>query len=310
MVIKGVEILVIKGDITEVSAEAIVNFTNTSLYMERGVAGIIKKKGGKIIEEEAVKQGPIKMGAVVLTSAGSLKANYVIHAATEGLDSRINEEIIRRATSNALICAQKHKISSIIFFALGYGGEFSYEASSKIMAQEVWRYLRETEAPTLRKIIFVLSSRDAFKIFRKNVLNYIEYINRKITQGPFITVDGILEYGGGIVMVERSNPPLGWALPGGFVDYGESIEDAVCREVKEETNLEFVDFRQFKVYSQPNRDPRFHTISVVFAGRGKGVLKAASDAKNVKVFKMNSLPEKIAFDHRRIIEEYKEHTPK
>ncbi|MCK4809608.1 MAG: NUDIX hydrolase [Candidatus Omnitrophica bacterium] len=122
--------------------------------------------------------------------------------------------------------------------------------------------------------------------------------------GPYLTVDGIIEYQGGIVMIERSNPPLGWALPGGFVDYGESVEDAVVREVKEETNLDFIGVKQYKVYSKPHRDPRFHTVSVVFTGTGEGELIAASDAQNAAVFKADSLPEKIAFDHRQIITEY------
>ena len=105
-------------------------------------------------------------------------------------------------------------------------------------------------------------------------------------------------------MVERKNPPFGWALPGGFVDWGESVEEAVVREVKEETNLDFVNIQQFKVYSQPQRDPRFHTVSVVFVGKGEGILKASSDARNVKVFKFNNLPQVIAFDHKKIIEDY------
>ncbi|MBU0693988.1 MAG: NUDIX hydrolase [Candidatus Omnitrophica bacterium] len=126
----------------------------------------------------------------------------------------------------------------------------------------------------------------------------------KVSQGPFVTVDGIVEYRQGIVMIERSNPPFGWALPGGFLDYGESLESAVAREIKEETGLEFVDFKQFKTYSEPDRDPRFHTVSVVFTGCGQGELVAASDAKSAKVFELNSLPQNLAFDHGEIIRDY------
>ena len=172
------------------------------------------------------------------------------------------------------------------------------------MAQEVFRYTREFKKSSLKKVIFVLYSQDAFKTFEKNVVRYLEHMAKKISEGPFVTVDGIIEKDKGIVMIERSNPPFGWALPGGFVDYGESIEEAVAREMKEETNLDFVNFKQFKVYSQPDRDPRFHTVSVVFAGEGKGTLKADSDAKDARVFTLDNLPEKIAFDHRQVIHDY------
>ncbi|MFH1318073.1 MAG: macro domain-containing protein [Candidatus Omnitrophota bacterium] len=305
MKIHDTEIIVIKGDITKTKVEAIVNAANNQFLMGGGVAGVIKRKGGKIIEDQAVKQGPVKVGQAVLTTAGSLGVKYVIHATTMAMDFRTDEDIIRAATYNALQCARKHKISSIAFCALGCGvGGFSLESTSKIMAQEVFRYLKEEKSPTIKKVVFVLSSQDAYVIFNKNVYLYLDYIDKKISQGPFITVDGIIEYEGGVVMVQRSNPPLGWALPGGFVDYGESVETAVVREVKEETNLDFIDFKQWKVCSDPARDPRFHTISVIFIGKGKGTLKADSDVKDAKGYKLDSLPSKISFDHRKIIEEY------
>lgn len=306
MKINNIEILVTKGDITEADVQAIVNAANNKLVMGGGVAGVIKKKGGRIIEQEAVKQGPVDAGSAVLTSAGSLKQEYVIHVATMTLDFKTSEEIIRKASYNALLCAQKNNIFSLAFCALGCGtGGFSYSCASKIIAQEIFRYIRETKRPVLKKIVFVLYSQGAFEIFEQNVRRYLEYMTAKLCEGPFVTVDGIVEYNGGIIMVERSNPPLGWALPGGFVDYGESVEGAVAREIKEETNLDFLEFKQFKVYSQPDRDPRFHTVSVVFVGKGKGTIKADSDASDAKVFKLDFLPEKIAFDHREIIKEYK-----
>lgn len=305
MKLKDTEIIVMQGDITEADTEAIVNAANNRFLMGGGVAGVIKRKGGKVIEEEALSKGPVEVGEAVLTSGGALSAKYVVHAATMKMDFKTNAEIIRKAAYSSLLCSQKNKISSIAFCALGCGvGGFSYEAASKIMAQEVFRYLRETEEAELKRIVFVLYSSDAFKIFEKNVVRYLDYMNKKISQGPFITVDGIIQYQKGIVMIERSNPPLGWALPGGFVDYGENVEDAVLREVKEETNLDFVNFKQFKVYSKADRDPRFHTVSVVFTGEGKGELRADSDAKSAKVYELNRLPKEIAFDHRRIIEEY------
>ncbi|NQT28387.1 MAG: macro domain-containing protein [Candidatus Omnitrophica bacterium] len=299
------EVIVVKGDIVKADTEAIVNAANNEFCMGGGVAGAIKRAGGEIIEQEAMSKGPVNLGEAIITSAGSLKAKYVVHAVTMKMDFKTDEEIIRKATHSSLICAQENKISSIAFCALGCGvGRFSLQAASKIMAQEVFRYLWQIKEPILKKIIFVLNSDKAFGVFQKNVINYLEYISGKISAGPFLTVDGIIEYGQGIVMIERSNPPLGWALPGGFVDYGESVEEAVAREIKEETSLDFLNFKQFKVYSRPDRDPRFHTASVVFIGEGKGSLKADSDAKGVGVFKLDSLPEKIAFDHRKVIEDY------
>ena len=111
-----------------------------------------------------------------------------------------------------------------------------------------------------------------------------------------------------ILIGHRANDPnipaLSWCFPGGRPEYGEELETAVKREIKEETGLDFLNFKQFKIYSKGNRDPRFHTASVVFIGEGKGNLKADSDAKAAGVFKLDSLPENIAFDHREVIKDY------
>lgn len=305
MKMDGIEIIIVKGDITESSAEAIVNAANNQFQMGGGVAGAIRKAGGKGIEQEAMSKGPVEVGQAIITSAGNLRAKYVVHAVTMKMDFKTDEEIVRKATYSSLICSQENKVSSIAFCALGCGvGRLSLEAVSKVMAQEVFRYQWKIKQPSLAKIIFVLNSNKAFEIFNKNVIKYLEYINKKISSGPFLTVDGIIEYDRGIVMIERTNPPLGWALPGGFVDYGESVEEAVAREIKEETSLDFIDYKQFKIYSKGDRDPRFHTASVVFTGKGEGTIKADSDAMAAGIFKLDSLPEKIAFDHREIIEDY------
>jgi 8-oxo-dGTP diphosphatase len=124
-------------------------------------------------------------------------------------------------------------------------------------------------------------------------------------RNPLPTVDAIVEFGGGVVLVERRNPPSGWALPGGFVDWGESVEEAVAREVREETGLSLHDLRQFHVYSDPRRDCRAHTITTVFVARGEGTLRAADDAKAARVFRTDDLPREIAFDHRGILEDYR-----
>ena len=118
-------------------------------------------------------------------------------------------------------------------------------------------------------------------------------------------VDAIVDMGAGlIVLIERQNEPKGWALPGGFVDQGECLEDAVLREIKEETGLDVELVRQFHTYSDPTRDPRSQTVSTVFVARGKGQPRAASDAKSVNLYHQFNLPEDIAFDHRQILNDY------
>ncbi|OPY76852.1 MAG: Bifunctional NMN adenylyltransferase/Nudix hydrolase [Syntrophorhabdus sp. PtaU1.Bin058] len=127
---------------------------------------------------------------------------------------------------------------------------------------------------------------------------------RRELKTPLLTVDIIIRYRGGIVMIERKNPPPGWAIPGGFVDIGESIEDAAVREAKEETSLDVMLIEQFHAYSKPDRDPRFHTVSVVFIADGKGTLKGRDDARKAEIFTEDSLPGMIAFDHRGILTDY------
>jgi ADP-ribose pyrophosphatase YjhB (NUDIX family) len=121
---------------------------------------------------------------------------------------------------------------------------------------------------------------------------------------PLPTVDLIIEYNKGIILIKRRNPPEGWALPGGFVDSGESLEDAAVREAKEETGLDVDLLRQFHTYSAPDRDPRHHTITTVYIARAEGKAVAGDDAKEIGVFSKDMLPGQIAFDHREIINDY------
>jgi len=124
-------------------------------------------------------------------------------------------------------------------------------------------------------------------------------------RNPFPTVDIIIETEkGGIVLIERKNPPFGWALPGGFVDYGESLESAAVREAEEETSLKVELQYQLGAYSDPARDPRHHSISVVFIAKAEGEPRAADDARDVGVFGPDSLPDNLAFDHEKILQDY------
>ncbi len=127
-------------------------------------------------------------------------------------------------------------------------------------------------------------------------------------KNPVPTVDIIIELDDrdatGIVLIERKNPPYGWAIPGGFVDYGESLEEAAVREAREETGLDVVLKRQFHTYSDPSRDSRRHTITTVYIARGEGILQAADDAKNAGIFNRENLPGNIVFDHSDILNDY------
>lgn len=121
-----------------------------------------------------------------------------------------------------------------------------------------------------------------------------------------LTVDLIIRYKGGIVLIKRRNEPYKghWALPGGFVEYGEKVENAAVREAKEETGLDVELLKLIGVYSDPNRDPRGHTVTIAFLARGKGKLKGGDDASEARVFKFEEVKNlKLAFDHKKIVED-------
>ncbi|HZX10518.1 MAG TPA: NUDIX hydrolase [Acidobacteriota bacterium] len=128
-------------------------------------------------------------------------------------------------------------------------------------------------------------------------------------RNPIPTVDIIIEMNNsddkqGIVLIKRKNPPYGWAIPGGFVDYGESLEQAAVREAKEETSLEVNLKYQMHTYSDPKRDPRKHTISTVFVASAHGIPKACDDAKEIGVFTEEEIDFPLAFDHKQILTDY------
>ena len=126
-------------------------------------------------------------------------------------------------------------------------------------------------------------------------------------QQPRLTADFIITRPGDprqVVLVRRRNPPHGWALPGGFVDYGESLEQAAAREALEETGLVVTAARQFHAYSEPSRDPRGHTITMVFVGEAPGEPVGGDDATEARFFSIDALPENLAFDHAAILQDF------
>jgi O-acetyl-ADP-ribose deacetylase (regulator of RNase III) len=146
------EIKIVQGDITTAKVDAIVNAANNHLWMGAGVAGAIKKAGGKVIEDEAVSKGPIPVGSAVETTAGNLNAKYVIHAAVMGQDLITNEKYIRDATKSVLELCEKLNLTSVAFPALGTGvGGFPMEECAEIMIGEVLNF----DAQSLKEVYFI-----------------------------------------------------------------------------------------------------------------------------------------------------------
>jgi O-acetyl-ADP-ribose deacetylase (regulator of RNase III) len=164
----GVKIKLVQGDITDQETDAIVNAANNRLWMGAGVAGAIKRKGGKEIEDEAIRKGPIPIGEAVVTSAGKLKAKYVIHAAVMGQDLTTNEEYIKNATLNSLKRAEELKIKSIAFPAFGTGvGGFPIDKCAQIMLDQVKDFSKKTKY--LKEILFVLFDKKSYNIWSVRV---------------------------------------------------------------------------------------------------------------------------------------------
>jgi len=165
----SVRIEVVKGDITESSCDAVVNAANNHLWMGAGVAGAIKRKGGDIIEKEAIAKGPINPGDAVATTGGALKTEYVIHAAGMGQDLRTSEELIRKSTESTLRVADELKLKSVAFPAIGTGvGGFDPLDCARIMIAAV----RNFTSASLEKVEFVLfdeTSRKAFESVKKEI---------------------------------------------------------------------------------------------------------------------------------------------
>jgi len=159
---------VYKGDITRLELDALVNAANNQLWMGGGVAGALKRAGGKEIEGEAVKKGPIPIGEAIITGAGKLKAKYIIHAAVMGQDLKTDAEKIRRATRNSLLRADEIGIKNIAFPALGTGvGAFPLNECARIMIDEVRQY--STRKAELERVVFALYNEPAYQAFKQEL---------------------------------------------------------------------------------------------------------------------------------------------
>jgi O-acetyl-ADP-ribose deacetylase (regulator of RNase III) len=161
---------VVQGDITECTVDAVVNAANNYLWMGAGVAGAIKRKGGLVIEDEAVRQGPIPVGEAIVTGAGSLKANYVIHAAAMGQDLVTNVEMIQQATINSLKRAMERRLESVALPALGTGvGGFPVHEAARVMVAATCSALQSAPQNSLKRVVFVLFTPDALQPFEEAV---------------------------------------------------------------------------------------------------------------------------------------------
>ncbi|MEM0303119.1 MAG: macro domain-containing protein [Archaeoglobaceae archaeon] len=170
VVYKGIQIEALHEDITKLEVDAIVNAANTHLYMGGGVAGAIKRAGGKEIEEEAVKQGPIKIGTAIATSAGRLKAKFVIHSPTMELDFKTDENKVRLAMIAALKKAEELNVSSIAFPALGTGvGGLAKDLVAKIMVEELKKHI--DRGTKLKKIILADINEEQVGFLKKSLVS-------------------------------------------------------------------------------------------------------------------------------------------
>jgi len=225
------------------------------------------------------------------------------------------EEPVRSATRRALRSAHRRKAAGLVLDAAAPDAAVAFpkQAAAKIVAQEIYRYVNEVPAwqRRLKRVTVAVADKKDAGFFEKTIFGYLGHVSAVLGSGPFVTVDAIIRMRGGVVLVKRSNPPFGWALPGGFVDRGESLEEAARREVREETGLAVKDLKQFHTYSRPDRDPRFHTVTTVFTAGASGRLRAASDAADARVFlpsAWRALP--IAFDHRSILADFLKRFPR
>ncbi|MEW5894552.1 MAG: NUDIX hydrolase [Candidatus Omnitrophota bacterium] len=280
MIVQGVEIEVVEGGGVDLTVDAVAL--------------------------ESVEDYPIENGEALSVIGGG--EHYYTIIANLFFERSIDDvERVRQGYADVLKKAAELDATTLALIPFGFEkGIISPVASAKVLAQELLKFIRFGKHH-ITKIFVCVTDTDHFDIFKNNIIGYVTHVQDTLGMGPYVTVDAIIEFPKGIVIIERSNPPYGYALPGGFVDYGESLESAVRREILEETGISPKDIRQFKVFSDPARDPRFHTVTTVFIGRGTGNPAAGDDAKSLKVVPYEELMTlNYAFDHKQVIQEYLE----
>jgi len=271
-------------------------FTESSTANEKKSAD---QDNRRVNENMKIKNTVITVRRLFSTHATQLKSAPLAPLAEGECEGRLRAHFRKKLLAAAR--AQKHSLAFVIDST--DSSPDCLRGQTKILAQEIYRLLHQ-ERHALRRIDILAYGPGAYEACRKNVLAYMDYIENKL-KSPFLTVDAIIEYKGGIVLIKRSNPPFGWAIPGGFVDYGEPLEKAVAREAKEETNLNIYNLRQVHTYSDPKRDPRFHTVCTVFSATGRGTPRAGDDALRIRIVRPSELKTiRFAFDHGNVLRDY------
>lgn len=248
------------------------------------VAGVVTKKGEGVI-------GLIKRAIVPGKGKWALPGGFVEidENPQDALMREVKEEIGMKGEIQGLIGVYGDE-SEMYDRVIVIGYQFLSLADEYSLGEEVeeFKFFPPSHLPPI-----------AFPSHQRIISDFV-----KTYQNPIPTVDAVIEKEEGVILVKRKNPPYGWALPGGFVNYGETLEEAIKREVKEEINLEIRNLTQFHTYSAPDRDPRMHTITTVFLAKAEGNLAPGDDAKELAIFSKDSLPSNLAFDHKKILQDY------
>lgn len=305
MRVNNTEIIIKKGMSLDQDADAIVLSLSKNCQLAARDVEFLGEDVSKSLLEVFLKNAAISPEKAIYLISDYFKAKSVIAVVCDFFDISDPEDYLRRCYEKIFHRVKQQKIKTIVFPALGVHQELlPMRGVAKIMAQEVLRFVRN-DGRDLESLIICIDDDENFECFNQTIMGYLNHIENNLGKGPYVTVDVIIEMWNGLILIERSNPPYGWALPGGFVDVGESCETAAIREVKEETHLKLDQLKQFHVYSDAKRDPRFHSASVVFTAQGKGSPLAGDDAKAIKTVAYEELLEqKYAFDHFDIIKDY------